>query len=95
MDIDLFTSDTNLTLIVGHNGPHSPEYTKFIEKKLNDFMDLCDEKFGDDWMDKIQSNEQIQIYINKKVKEIIKELKQEVRDKGNYITSIGEIFILE
>lgn len=100
MKKDLYTWEENLTLIVGHNGPHSVEYTGKIEDKLNETIERLDKMFPNGW-NEICDNmnhiryEEFKKYVNKRIEIIIHELKSEVKAQKDLINSSSEIFILE
>ena len=78
MRMNLLKDDTNLSLIVGHNGGHSGRYNNLLDKKLIDLKQDLIFEYGVDYMKKPT---EISDIVNSRITNIIKELKEEVDGK--------------
>lgn len=84
MDIDLLKADENLSLIVGHNGGHSGDYTRILNEKLNKLSTA---------LTKIPSKD-YNNFVNIKVKDIIKEM-YDLIIEGKVELNNGLIMVIE
>ena len=79
MRTNLLTDDSNLSLIVGHNGGHTSFYNEeLLDKQLKELRNYLRKNFGPNYM---ANPEQIADIVNIKIDKIIKNLKESVDGK--------------